>query len=508
MFLKINSLGLMGLNAFCVDVEIDAVRGTPGFDIVGLADVAVKESRERVRSAVKNSGVSFPLSRVMVNLAPADTKKSGSVHDLAIYMAVLCVAGAVTEDLSYCAFVGELSLGGGVRSVNGVLPMAIQAKKSGIKKLFVPKDNAFEASVADGLEIYGVDNVTEIIEHFRSDKKIPRTPVYSPEENSFFGTLDYSEVKGQQNAKRAAEIAAAGGHNMLLIGTPGSGKSMIAKRLPTILPPMSFEESLETTQIYSVAGQINPQRPLVTERPFRSPHHTISMAGLSGGGAVPRPGEISLSHNGVLFLDELPEFSRTTLEVLRQPLEDGTVTISRAAATVSYPCSFMLVAAMNPCPCGFSGHPSKKCTCSPKQTASYLSKISGPLLDRIDLHVEVSPVEYSSLQSDKPEETSAEIRARVLKAREIQNRRFEGTDIRNNAGITAGHLQEFCPLSDGANAALKAAFEKMGLSARAYERIVKVARTIADLSGSKIIEREHIAQAIQYRSLDRKYWNR
>lgn len=506
MFSKVRSLGLFGLNAFSVDVEIETSKGTPSFDIVGLADTVVKESRERIRSALRASAISFPLAKVVVNLAPADTKKSGSVHDLAILVALLCVAGHIDEDVSKTAFIGEVSLNGDVRPINGVLPMILLAKKEGFESVFVPAENAYEASVAGDVAVYGVENVSDIIKHFsREAVMLPQRPYeIKPEER--FETFDFADVKGQQTAKKALEYAAAGGHNVLMIGSPGSGKSMLAKRITTILPAMTFEESVETTNVHSVCGLVDRKTPLVTRRPFRSPHHTISAAGLAGGGTIPRPGEISLAHNGLLFLDELAEFNRQTLEILRQPLENNEVTISRAAGTVTYPCSFMLVAAMNPCPCGYYGHPKRHCICGKKQVAQYLSKISGPLLDRFDIHVEVPPVEFENISSTVREESSEAIRERVQAARELQNRRFRGTGVTCNARITPELLPEVCVMTGRAKDMLKNVFEKMGLSARAYDRILKVARTIADMNGADVIDKPHVAQAVQFRSLDRKYW--
>lgn len=506
MFAKVNSLGLFGLNAFPVEVETEVSRGTPCFEIVGLADTAVKESRERIRAAFRSCSVTFPLARVIVNLAPADTKKTGSMHDLAIMAALLKILGHIDEDIDKTAFIGEVSLNGDVRPVNGVLPMVLCAEKAGFDCVFVPSENAYEASVVDGVTVYGVENISDIIGHFsRESVMIPqRKYEIIPEQR--FDSVDFSEVKGQQTAKKAMEYAAAGGHNLLMIGPPGSGKSMLAKRISTIMPAMTFRESIETTNVHSVCGLVTKNNPLVTARPFRSPHHTISGAGLSGGGTVPRPGEISLAHNGILFLDELPEFTRQALEILRQPLEDRQVTISRASGTVTYPCSFMLIAAMNPCPCGYKGHPTRKCICSDKQSHSYINRISGPLLDRFDIHVEVAPVEYGHLSSSAKEESSAAIRERVQAAREVQQKRFRGTDITCNARITPDIFHEVCPITDDGNELMKNVFEKMGLSARAYDRIVKVARTIADMDGSEIIGKKHIAQAVQFRSLDRKYW--
>jgi magnesium chelatase family protein len=507
MFAKINSLGLMGLNAFPVEVEIESSKGIQSFDIVGLADAAVRESRERIRSALRSSNINFPTRKIMVNLAPADVKKSGSVHDLGITVALLAVLGFCDpEKTGKSAFIGEVSLSGEIRAVQGVLPMTILAHRMGLEAIYVPFDNAREAAVVEGIKVYGVESVAQLVLHFSGKAVMQPASATRIGEPDYYGTLDFADVKGQQNAKKALEIAAAGGHNALMIGAPGSGKSMLAKRMPSILPKMTFEESIETTNIHSVAGLLDKENPLVTVRPFRSPHHTVSAAGLSGGGSIPRPGEISLAHNGLLFLDELAEFSRIALEILRQPLEDRQVTISRVSGSVTYPCSFMLIAAMNPCPCGYYGHPTRKCICNPKQVKTYLSRVSGPLLDRFDIHVEVAPVEFSDLSSKGKEESSAEIRKRVQAARDIQTERFKGTDITCNARITSDIIQQVCPMTDKATAMLKGVFDKLGLSARAYDRILKVARTCADMEGSEVLTENHIAQAVQFRSLDRKYW--
>ncbi len=506
MVVKIKSIGLFGMNSFDVTVETDLSKGMPAFDIVGLPDASIKESRDRVRSAIRNCGFEFPVKRIVVNLAPADVKKYGAMYDFPILISILFATGMIQQDLEECAFIGELSLSGEVRSVNGVLPMAIRAKESGIRKFFVPAVNASEGAVVDGIEIIPVSNVQDAVMYFRGEKEIvPAKPAAVQRILPEF-LIDFSDVKGQYAAKRALEIAACGGHNILLIGSPGSGKSMLAKRVPTILPDMTFDEMIETTKIHSVAGALSKESPLVSHRPFRSPHHTVSSAGLSGGGTIPRPGEISLAHNGVLFLDELPEFNKNVMEVLRQPLEDGNITISRVNATLTYPCSIMLIAAMNPCPCGYFGHPTKQCTCTKKMVSSYLSKISGPLLDRIDLHIEVPPVEFKALSSSKKSECSAEIKKRVDHVRQIQNERFKGTGIKCNARITPALLAELCPMDDTAKNALQRAFDSLGLSGRAYDKILKVSRTIADLDGSDIIRQNHIFEAIQYRSLDRKYW--
>ena len=506
MFCRVNGAGLYGMNAYPVDVEIELSRGIERFDIVGLADAAVKESRERIKSAFRSSGIKFPSASTVINLAPADVKKSGSSHDLPIAAAVLDAIGGVMADISDAAFIGELSLGGEVRAVNGVLPMTIMLRNNGIKKVFVPRDNAYEASVVEGIEVYGVSTLKELCAHLDGSAAIRKMPPYVPKESAFYDGLDFCDVKGQGFAKRALEVAACGGHNVIMIGAPGSGKSMLAKRIPSILPAMTFEESIETTNVYSIAGLVDRDSPLVTVRPFRSPHHTVSAAGLTGGGGIPRPGEISLAHNGLLFLDELAEFQKPTLEILRQPIEDQKVSISRASGTVTYPCNFMLVAAMNPCPCGYYGHPTKKCICTKKQVSQYLSRISGPLLDRFDIHIEVAPVEYESLSSRAKEEPSSAIRERVQRAREIQNRRFRGTGITCNAKITSDILHEVCVLTDGANDLLKGVFERLGLSARAYDKILKVSRTIADMDGSELIDKQHISQAVRYRTLDRKFW--
>ena len=506
MVVKVKSMGLFGMDAYEVSVETDISRGLSSFDIVGLPDISIKEARDRVKAAIRNSGFEFPIRKVIVNLAPADIKKSGSLYDLPILVSVLLAAGAMSCDTSDCAFIGELSLSGETRPVNGILPMALEAKKKGIKRFFVPAENAGEGAVVDGIEILPVRTVAELFMHFKGRTQITPAERKLPLSEDMIYPVDFSDVKGQKTAKRALEIAACGGHNVLFIGSPGTGKSMLAKRLPTILPDMTFDEMIEATKIHSIAGTLPDGTSLLTRRPFRSPHHTVSAAGLSGGGAIPHPGEISLAHQGVLFLDELPEFNRNAMEILRQPIEDGQVTISRVNATLTYPCSVMLVTAMNPCPCGYFGHPTKKCTCSRQAVSKYLAKVSGPLLDRLDLHVEVPPVEFDELHSISDEEKSAEIKARVNKARSIQNERFKGTDITCNARMTPAMQTRFCQMDDNASSVIKRSFDTLGFSARAYGRIVRVARTIADMDGSELIRSEHIYEAIQFRSLDRKYW--
>ena len=494
-------MGLQGIGGYEVLLEVYISNGLPAFDVVGLPDAAVREARERVRAAIKNNGYRFPVSRMTVNLAPADKKKAGTLYDLPMFIGILAADGDIDEPGDDCAFIGELSLSGELRPVYGALPMAIAAARCGVKKLFVPADNAAEAAFADGISVYPVKNVDELLRLMRGEVNIE--PAAAPALDTLMEHMpDFSEVKGQENVKRALEIAAAGGHNILIVGPPGAGKSMMAKRLPGILPDMSRGEMIQSTEIYSVAGLTSREHPIVSMRPFRAPHHTVSAAGLSGGGTSPRPGEISLAHNGVLFLDELPEFRSDVLEVLRQPLEDGEVTVSRVAGTVTYPSRFMLVCAMNPCKCGWYGHPSGRCRCTERDVRRYHSKISGPLLDRIDLIVEVPALDYEELSRRSSAERSADIKKRVNAAREIQRRRFGGDGTMCNAHIGSREMSEICALDAEGEALMHAAFDSMRLSARSYARILRVARTIADLDGQETISPEHVAEAIQYRTYD------
>jgi magnesium chelatase family protein len=507
MLAKIQSASVVGIDAHMVEVEVDITsRGLPHFSMVGLPDTAVKESRDRVRPALKNIGFNFPLKQITVNLAPADLKKEGSSFDLPIAVGIMAAEGVIDAGLlNGYLFTGELSLDGRIKPVRGALSMAILARERGLRGLILPRENAPEAAVVSGVNVFGLESLPEVTEFLalrEARSPIRIDPIKALEENSLYEE-DFSEVKGQEHAKRALEVSAAGGHNVLTIGPPGSGKTMLSKRLPSILPGMTFDEALESTRIHSVAGLLKDGQPLLATRPFRAPHHTISDVALIGGGQIPKPGEVSLAHNGVLFLDELPEFKRNVLEVLRQPLENGEVTVSRAVASVTYPASFMLVSAMNPCFCGMLGDPRHSCSCTPGQIHRYRRKVSGPLLDRIDIHIEVPAVPYKELSADYVGEKSEDIRKRVVAARNIQLDRFKGDKIYCNGQMKTRHIRKYCKLKDDAQSLLETAMHKLGLSARAYARILKLSRTIADLESSEDIQSHHISEAIQYRTLDR-----